>query len=212
MGTQELILSYLKNHANSSSKEIFEGLNFAVSYATVKRCLSKLLSENHITQQGNAKNSRYTLSPAFNLFYPVNLDEYFTKEIDEREILTGYNFSLIPETLQNVTLFNAEEMALLNGLQNKFSENIAQLSDFAYKKDMERLAIDLSWKSSQIEGNTYSLLETERLLKDRQTASGKTKDEAVSSSIFRRQQTSGENCGKCAFDCKQTLSGFVSHR
>jgi len=37
----------------------------------------------------------------------------------------------------------------------------------------------LSWKSSQIEGNTYSLLETERLLKDKQTASGKTKEEAV---------------------------------
>ncbi|MDR1348545.1 MAG: hypothetical protein LBJ63_09010 [Prevotellaceae bacterium] len=43
METQELILSYLKNHANSSSKEIFEGLNSAVGYATVKRCLSKLL-------------------------------------------------------------------------------------------------------------------------------------------------------------------------
>ncbi|MDR1348548.1 MAG: Fic family protein [Prevotellaceae bacterium] len=125
------------------------------------------------------RNSRYALSPAFNLFYPINLDEYFSKEIDEREILTGYNFSLIPETLQNVTLFTVEEMALLNGLQSKFSENIALLSGFEYKKDMERLAIDLSWKSSQIEGNTYSLLETERLLKYRQTASGKTKDEAV---------------------------------
>jgi len=37
----------------------------------------------------------------------------------------------------------------------------------------------LSWKSSQIEGNTYSLLETERLLKEKQTASGKTKEEAI---------------------------------
>lgn len=44
---------------------------------------------------------------------------------------------------------------------------------------MERLAIDLSWKSSQIEGNTYSLLETERLLKDKEIAAGKTKEEAV---------------------------------
>jgi Fic family protein len=179
METQELILNYLKNHANSSSKEIFEGLNSIVSYATVKRCLSKLLSENHITQQGKAKNSRYALSPTFNLFYPINLDEYYNKEIDEREILTGYNFSLIPEILQNVPLFTTEELILLNGLQNKFSENIAQLSDFEYAKDMERLAIDLSWKSSQIEGNTYSLLETERLLKDKQTAAGKTKDEAI---------------------------------
>jgi len=179
MKTQELILNYLKNHAGSSSKEIFEGLNSAVSYATVKRSLSKLLSENHIIQIGNAKNSRYSLAPSFNLFYPINLDEYYSKEIDEREILTGYNFSLIPEILQNVSLFTSPELILLNNLQSKFSKNIAQLSDFEYQKDMERLAIDLSWKSSQIEGNTYSLLETERLLKDKQTAEGKTKDEAI---------------------------------
>jgi len=179
METQEVILNYLKSKPNSSSKEIFEGLNSVVSYATVKRCLARLLSENHIVQQGNAKNSRYALSPTFTLFYPINLDEYYSKEIDEREILMGYNFTLIPETLQNVPLFTTEELTLLNNLQNKFSENIAQLSDFEYKKDMERLAIDLSWKSSQIEGNTYSLLETERLLKDKQTAEGKTKDEAI---------------------------------
>ena len=47
------------------------------------------------------------------------------------------------------------------------------------KKELERLAVDLSWKSSQIEGNTYSLLETERLLKEKETAKGKTKDEAI---------------------------------
>ncbi len=41
------------------------------------------------------------------------------------------------------------------------------------------MAIDLSWKSSQIEGNTYSLLETERLLKEKETAEGKTKDDAT---------------------------------
>jgi Fic family protein len=35
------------------------------------------------------------------------------------------------------------------------------------------------WLNSQIEGNTYSLLETERLLKEKETASGKTKDEAI---------------------------------
>ncbi len=43
------------------------------------------------------------------------------------------------------------------------------------RKEFERLAIDLSWKSSQIEGNTYSLLETERLLKEKETAAGKSK-------------------------------------
>ena len=61
----------------------------------------------------------------------------------------------------------------------KYTENITQLSDAEYKKELERLAIDLSWESSQIEGNTYSLVETERLLKDRETAAGKTKKEAI---------------------------------
>lgn len=34
----------------------------------------------------------------------------------------------------------------------------------AYRRELERLGIDLSWKSVQIEGNTYTLIETETLL------------------------------------------------
>jgi Fic family protein len=64
-------------------------------------------------------------------------------------------------------------------LQAKFTQNVNELSKFQFNKELERLAIDLSWKSSQIEGNTYSLLETEKLLKEKETASGKTKEEAV---------------------------------
>ena len=61
----------------------------------------------------------------------------------------------------------------------QFRLQIAKLTKDEFFKEFERLAIDLSWKSSQIEGNTYSLLETEKLLKEHQTAAGKTKDEAV---------------------------------
>jgi Fic family protein len=53
------------------------------------------------------------------------------------------------------------------------------LSNSQYFRELERLSIDLSWKSSQIEGNTYSLLETERLLKEQETAEGKAKDDAT---------------------------------
>ena len=70
-------------------------------------------------------------------------------------------------------------MEQLELLQEQFQKNISQLSEIEYHKEFERLAIDLSWKSSQIEGNTYSLLETERLLKEKETASGKTKEEAI---------------------------------
>lgn len=67
----------------------------------------------------------------------------------------------------------------MHDAQKNFEHNTEGMSELAYRKEMERLGIDLSWKSSQIEGNTYSLLETERLLKDKQTAAGKTKEEAT---------------------------------
>lgn len=44
-------------------------------------------------------------------------------------------------------------------------------------REFERVTIDLSWKSSSIEGNTYTLLETENLLKEGTPAEGKTSKE-----------------------------------
>ena len=77
------------------------------------------------------------------------------------------------------SVFTQSELNKLKELQNKFQSNTHQLTEIEYNKHFEQLAIDLSWKSSQIEGNTYSLLETERLLREKQTASGKTKEEAI---------------------------------
>jgi Fic family protein len=107
------------------------------------------------------------------------LSQYFEKEVDEREIKSSYNFMLIKDILNEVTLFTPVEIQHLNHLQETFRIKSQELTEDGFKKEMERLAIDLSWKSSQIEGNTYSLLETERLLKEKETAQGKTKDEAI---------------------------------
>ena len=109
----------------------------------------------------------------------LNIDTYFEKEMDEREVQTSFNFELINEILPQVELFTEEEKKLLADLQAQFTKNLEDITPTEYRKEMERLGIDLSWKSSQIEGNTYSLLETEKLLKEKQTASGKTKEEAV---------------------------------
>ena len=86
---------------------------------------------------------------------------------------------MIREVLTKVTLFTSEELSRLESAHKVFLANMNTLSELEYRKEMERLGVDLSWKSSQIEGNTYSLLETERLLKEKQTALGKTKEEAV---------------------------------
>lgn len=176
---EKVMLDYIQKHPNSSSREIHEGLENIVAFATVKRTINVLLEKNLLASTGRGKSTRYALSKAFDILVPIDIETYFEKEIDEREIKEAFNFNLIKETLNNVLIFTEEEIEKLSTLQNQFSDNISKLSVTEFNKEFERLAIDLSWKSSQIEGNTYSLLETERLLKEKETAAGKTKDEAV---------------------------------
>ncbi len=175
---QKEILKFIQNHANCSSSEIYKELETSISYATVKRIITQLLTEKFIVSEGKGKGTRYFISPSYELLYSINLDSYYEKEIDERWIKEDFNLDIF-ELLDRTEILNETELSKLTNLQVKFTENISQLSDFEYKKEFERLAIDLSWKSSQIEGNTYSLLETERLLKDKETAAGKTKEEAI---------------------------------
>lgn len=176
---EKKILSFIGANPLFSSMEIYKGVDLEISYTTTKRLLSRLVTENLLLTSGKGKATKYQLSPAYELLRPVDLEEYYKKEIDEREIRTGFNFMLIRETLLDVILFTQEELLLLQGLQQRFEKNSEELSKNEFNKEMERLAIDLSWKSSEIEGNTYSLLETERLLKERITAEGKSKDEAI---------------------------------
>ena len=173
-----LILEFITRHPLLSSKEIYEGLGIKTGYATVKRVIQKLIAENLIISEGLGKGTKYKVSGAYELLYPIELDIYFQKEIDERKIKSNFTHSLIP-LLNTISIFTAKELNHLNSLHEKYTANVTRLSKTVYNKELERLSIDLSWKSSQIEGNTYSLLETERLLKEKETATGKTKDEAI---------------------------------
>ena len=176
---EQQIIDFVKKKGKSSSKEIFDALDISVSYATLKRALTKLISEKYLSTEGQGKGTTYSLSPVYEVIQPVDIEHYYQKEIDEREIKSGFNFSVITDVLANHTVFTEPEVSRLEKLQEIFAINISQLSDNEYKREFERLAIDLSWKSSQIEGNTYSLLETERLLREKETAAGKTKEEAM---------------------------------
>ena len=141
--------------------------------------MTKLISKNYLETKGRGKGTKYLISSVYELIQPIDIQKYYEKEIDEREIKENFNFQIITEVLNFHSILTDNELTKLFELQKKYTENIEQLSANEYKKELERLAIDLSWKSSQIEGNTYSLLETERLLKKKETASGKTKEEAI---------------------------------
>ena len=172
------ILKFIKEYPASSSVEIHKAAGKG-SFATTKRAIAELVKTGQLLAEGQTRATRYRISPENQLFSRIDIDTYFEKEIDEREIQDGFNFGLITDVLRNVDLFTPAEANTLKQLQEEFRDNISHMTTAAYNKEMERLAIDLSWKSSQIEGNTYSLLETERLLKDKETAAGKPKDDAT---------------------------------
>lgn len=176
---ENLILAYLENNPASSSKDVFDGLNVTKGYATVKRCLTQLIEKRYVSKVGIGKGTKYALSHSYVIIKPIDIDAYFNQDIDERIIQSSYNFNLIHDILPSVELFSQDEMNKLQLLQKQFEAKTNVLSTNQYAKELERLAIDLSWKSSQIEGNTYSLLETECLLKDKLTAAGKTQQEAT---------------------------------
>lgn len=173
------ILQFLHYHPLANRTEIMAGLTKVPSDSTMKRLLSAAVKEGNIETAGRGPATKYKLTPQAHVTMPLDLATYFDKDIDEREVQESFNFDLIRNVLPKVEIFTKEELEVLNAAQMEFKKNTEGMTELEYRKEMERLGVDLSWKSSQIEGNTYSLLETERLLKDKQTASGKTKEEAI---------------------------------
>lgn len=105
----------------------------------------------------------------------VDILEYFAKPFFERE-KKKYNFSFLWSYIPNETSFLWEKYDLLK--KEYLDKSI--LSTYDYKtniRGIENLIIDLSFSSSQLEGNTYSYLDTEVLVKYNNTAEGKSQKE-----------------------------------
>lgn len=176
---KDTILELLWGCESMSKAEMLAALPETVSDATLKRVLQQLVNDGRLEVQGRGRATRYALSAGGRVLSTVNLDTYFSREIDERHIISNFNFELFTKLLPGVDLFTAEERTHLQKLHQEFRTRFSELSELEQRKEMTRLGIDLSWKSSQIEGNTYTLLETERLLMEQKTADGRTRDEAT---------------------------------
>lgn len=173
------ILDFIRHFPNSSSSVIHGGIGLSKGIVTTKRKISALFKNGYLYKEGAGRATRYFISDEIKFTYPIDIGSYFEEDIDNRKIIEYFNFELIQKVLHKIELFDDSELKHLNKLHKKYRNNISTLSKNLYKKDLERLGIDLSWKSSQIEGNTYSLLETEQLLKEKIEARGKNREEAI---------------------------------
>ena len=87
-----------------------------------------------------------------------------------------YNFDLLPAIPAD--LFSDETLGVLRQATTEYERRTTDISAVIQKKELERLIIELSWKSSKIEGNTYTLLDTEKLILENKEAHGHAKEEA----------------------------------
>jgi len=145
------------------------------SRITLIRDLNELVKEGYVVVQGKGRATNYGLVSKNPLLEYVNLDNYFKVDQEKRNAKISFN-NEVCKHLSN--LYSKQEIELWEKGKNKFREAREKLDPSIYKRELERFVIELSWKSSQIEGNTYSLIETETLIKQNIRAQGHPEDEA----------------------------------
>jgi len=176
---QKYILNLINQAKGLQREEIQLKLinRYPVSKPTLIRDLHILQKHNLIKTEGAARAIKY-LPIEFNpLWRRFDLESYFSEEPDKRiGAKTSFDFNIFKYLY---FLFNDDELKKLQSLSRSFVEQTAKLSPDLRQRELERFVIELSWKSSKIEGNTYTLLETETLIKEQKEASGRTKHEAT---------------------------------
>ena len=169
--SDQALLDYISAHPGAGRDDIRRHAAPDVSETTVWRALKKLIDENRLEVAGKGRATGYTLAGASvvraHLQTPYN-----------RRKPASYNKEFLDRYIPDKTFYLGE--ADRQHLREAGQPNTPPLPAGAYaRRILERLLVDLSWASSRMEGNTYDILETERLIRFGQEASGKDRKEAV---------------------------------
>jgi Fic family protein len=173
---EKILHIFIKNKPLSSG-DLFAILQNDISQVTIKRYLTELVKDGFLKKEGKGRNVTYLLSPQGIFLKPYDAEKYNTLEIDERDAQSDFNFEVFDDT--TFPFFTTEEIVILDQATEFYKKNFEGASDTIFKKEVERFTIELSWKSSKIEGNTYTLLDTERLIREGIKSSKNTEAEAV---------------------------------
>jgi len=182
--------------SGASVKELLENPGIDFPKRTLQRRLDQLVSDGRVEPMGQGRSRRYRVTPCdpepSGLVLreepnPTARSEWLSTEGREiRDIISlplserkpvGYRGEFLAAYQPNVTFYLPEslrrDLELIGGV------GLGDLPAGTHLRQvMDRLMIDLSWNSSRLEGNTYSLLETQRLLAFGESADGKASHEA----------------------------------
>ena len=164
-----------------------------VQRRTLQRRLGLLVKQQRVQMQADGRSVRYLLpavsngvaklqppSPAIpataEVYVPTSPEGQETKNYvrqpRHQRPPVGYNTTFLEQYHPNQTAYLPQHLRdQLHALGRSQAE---QTPAGTFASDiLNRLLIDLSWASSQLEGNTYSHLDTERLIELGQAAEGK---------------------------------------
>jgi Fic/DOC family protein len=159
--------------------ELLNLLDGQVSRRTLQRRLSVLVDAGSLTTEGAGRSTRYLLPKS------VDVEEdYVRLSPSGADVRRSVGRSLTDRTPVS---YNREFLDQYRPNESSYltPETIAILTRIGVTGDAERpagtyarhvlsrLLVDLSWSSSKLEGNTYSLLDTERLIEFGEAAEGK---------------------------------------
>ena len=154
----------------------------------LQRRLALLVKRKRLVAEGRAKGRRYrvpshdAVTPSEKEIYPDVSSE--AKAIREKvrapiqqRTPVGYRRTFLDAYQPNITHYLPAEVRQHLLEIGRLPGDDRPAGTFA-RTIYDRLLIDLSWNSSRLEGNTYSLLETERLIELGDAADGKDALEA----------------------------------
>ncbi|HVY73812.1 MAG TPA: Fic family protein [Puia sp.] len=184
------ITNFLVSHKDSQSIEaIQQALSGTIDRRTLQRRLKALIEQDIIISSGRARATVYRLVkepqeiPGINAtikqgsLIPLSkageeVQHLVSLPVQSREPV-GYQRNFLESYIPNVTSYlTADEKKHLATIG--VTAQINSPAGTYARQILQRLLIDLAWNSSRLEGNTYSLLETELLLEKGQSPDGKT--------------------------------------
>lgn len=178
-------------------EEISAALGGEVPRRTLQRRLALLVAQKRLTAGGRARASRYRVVkdidtgtvtlPALRMeakgeaYVPLSPEGAEIKQTVRQPIQNrrpvGYNRTFLDSYAPNTTFYLPADVRAHLAEIGRHPGGEQPAGTYVLKI-FNRLLLDLSWNSSRLEGNTYSLLETERLLELGEAAEGKDAREA----------------------------------
>lgn len=187
----------VREHPDGASlDQIARAVAAATPRRTLQHRLKYLVSKDRLSKTGERRWARYRIkSPTDeqviggearvdaqgDLFIPVSkrgaeIQAYVRKPVGARKPV-GYNRNFLDAYRPNATAYlSPKEREHLRRIGTPQAPE--QPAGTYARQILSRLLIDLSWNSSRLEGNTYSLLDTKRLIDLGKQAEGKNQIEA----------------------------------